>query len=79
MKTIILTASYCTNYSPAFIVDQGLKYECFRQQSGSIVINMAPEKCVEYLLQKLSDENTKKEYDDFVEEDWSMKQLYFKE
>ncbi|MFW9852345.1 MAG: DUF2067 family protein [Candidatus Thorarchaeota archaeon] len=79
MKTIILTASYCTNYSPDFIIDQGFKYECFREQSGSIVINMAPEKCVEYLLQKLSDENTKQEYNKFTEEDWSIRQRYFKE
>jgi hypothetical protein len=79
MKTIILTASYCTNYSPEFIVDQGLKHEYFRQQSDSVVVNMAPEKCIEQLLLKLSDENTKQEYDKFIEEDWSIRRRYFKE
>lgn len=79
MKTIILTASYCTNYSPEFIIDQGLKYECFRQQSDSIVINMAPEKCIDHLLLKLSDENTKEEHDKFIEEDWAIRKRYFKE
>ncbi len=79
MKTIILTVSYCTNYSPEFIVDQGLKHKCFRQLSDSIVVNMAPEKCIEHLLLKLSDENTKQEYGKFIEEDWSIRRRYFKE
>ena len=79
MKTIILTASYCTNYSPEFIIEQGIKHEYFRQQSDSIMVNMAPEKCIENLLQKLSDENTKQEYDKFIEEDWSIRRRYFKE
>jgi len=79
MKTIILTASYCTNYSPEFIIDQGLKIECFRQQSNSIVVNMSPDKCIEHLFLKLSEKDTKQEYDKFIEEDWSIRQLYFKE
>ena len=79
MKTIILTASYCTNYSPEFIIDQGLKTECFRQKSDSIVVNMAPDKCIEKLLLKMSERDTKQEYDKFIEEDWSIRKLYFKE
>ena len=79
MKTIILTASYCTNYSPEFIIDQGLKHEYFRQQADSIMVNIAPEKCIEKLLLKLSNENTKQEHDKFIEEDWSIRRRYFKE
>jgi len=65
MKKVILTVSYCTNYDPVFIINQGLEYGLFQYQRDTLVIAEPPEKCIEDLIEKLSLKNVKTKYEDF--------------
>ncbi len=65
MKKVVLTVSYCTNYEPAFIINQGLEYGLFKYQRETLAITEPPEKCIEDLIEKLSLENIKTKYDVF--------------
>ena len=65
MKKVVLTVSYCTDYDPSFIIDQGLEYDLFKYQRDSIAIAESPEKCIEDLIENLSSENAKAKYKDF--------------
>ncbi|MBY9001104.1 MAG: DUF2067 family protein [Candidatus Heimdallarchaeota archaeon] len=67
MKKVILTVSYCTNYEPSFVISQGLEYNLFQYQRDSVAIAESPEKCIEDLIEKLSEENAKENYDNFKE------------
>ncbi len=66
MKKVILTVSYCTNYEPVFIINQGLEHNLFQYQRDTLAIAESPEKCIEDLIEKLSFENVKIKYEDFL-------------
>ena len=65
MKKVVLTVSYCTNYEPSFVIDQGLEFNLFQYQKDAIAIAESPEKCIEELIEILSKENAEEKYTNF--------------
>lgn len=56
MKKVLLSVSYCTNLTPEFVIDKALEFGYFQKTQNSITINSEPEKIIEELIEKLSDE-----------------------
>ena len=65
MKRVVLTVSYCTKYEPSFIIDQGLEYELFQYQKDALAIAESPERCIEDLIERLSSDTIKTEFENF--------------
>lgn len=79
MKKVLLTISYVTDYPHEFIIDKGLSLGYFKQKNESIIINVAPDQCIEGLIEKLSDDKTKKELNQYIKEQNSSRRIYIRD
>jgi hypothetical protein len=79
MKKVLLTVSYVTDYPSEFVIDKGLSLEYFKYQNESIVINEAPDKCIEELIEKLSRDKTKKELNQYIKEQNSSSRIHIRD
>ena len=79
MKKVLLTVSYVTEYPPEFVIDKGLSIGYFKHQNESIIINEAPDKCIEALIKKLSEDTTKKEFNHYIKEQNSSNRIYIRD
>jgi hypothetical protein len=79
MKKVLLTISYAADYPPEFVIEKGLSLGYFKQQDGSITVNESPDKCIEVLIEKLSDDRTKKELNQFIKEQNSSSRIFIKD
>ena len=75
MKKVILTVSYATGYQPVFIIDVGVNLDLFQYQKNSVSISESPEKCIEELIEKLSEEGMDEEYKVFEKKQRSINDI----
>jgi hypothetical protein len=79
MKKVLLTVSYVTDYPPEFVIDKGLELDYFKYQNESIIVNEAPDKCIEDLIEKLSKNTTKDEFNQYIKEQNSSNRIYIRD
>ena len=79
MKKVLLSISYVTDYPTEFIIDKGLSLGYFKRQNESIIVKEAPDKCIEELITKLSEDKTKKELNQYIKEQNSSSRIYIRD
>lgn len=64
MKNVLLTVCYTLNMVPEFVLEKGLESGVFKETKDKVLINQSPDKCIEEMLQKLSDAKIQSEYEE---------------
>lgn len=78
MKRVLTTVSYCTGLNPSFIIEKGLELDYFKINQNMISVNYHPKKCIEDLIELMSEGNVQSEYDDFVKKEETDNQMFLK-
>lgn len=79
MKKVLLTISYIADYPPEFVIDKGLSLGYFKYQNESLIVNEAPDTCIRELIEKLSEENSKKELKKYIKNQNTTRKIYIRD
>jgi hypothetical protein len=79
MKKVLLTISYVTDYPAEFVIDKGLSLGYFKYKNESVVVKEAPDKCIKELIEKLSEDKTKKELNQYIKEQNSSSRIHVRD
>ena len=79
MKKVLLTVSYAADYPPEFVIEKGLSLGYFKRQNDSITVQEAPEKCIKALIEKLSNDKTRKELNQYIKEQSSSSRIHVRD